>query len=160
MVRPDAPQRPEPGRGRRREEPMTTAWFTLKLFHLLGMALMLGAAASKIALLAASLRDPAFSPAYPRVARTLTRLLVSGLVLATLSGAAWLVLGRPVTPALWAKLGLAAALWGVGPVIDKVVEPHFARLAVDPALASSPEAVRRGRQYLAVEALATALACA
>ena len=40
------------------------------------------------------------------------------------------------------------------------VEPRFARLASEAGTAASPEALRIGRQYLAVEMAATTLTCA
>lgn len=139
---------------------MTTAWFFLRLAHLLGMALMIGAAAVKIALLVRACSDAAFAAVYLRVVKPITRIIVLGLVLATLSGACWLVLGRPLTPTLLAKVLLAVALWGVGPVIDKVVEPRFARLAASSGSPACAESTRAGRQYLTLEVVATGLACA
>lgn len=139
---------------------MTTTWLVLKLLHLLGMALMVGAAAVKTTLLVGTRRDAAFASIYLGVARPVTRLILLGLALATLSGIGWIALGRPFTPALLAKVVLVVALVAVGAVIDKVAEPRFARLAGDPGAAASPEAGRIGRQYLAVELAATGLTCA
>ena len=139
---------------------MTTTWFVLKLLHLLGMALMVGAAAVKITLLVGTRSDAAFSPVYLRVARPVTRLIVLGMALAALSGMGWFALGRPFTPALLAKVVLVAALAALGAVIDKVAEPRFARLAGDAGTAASPEAARIGRQFLAAELAATVLTCA
>lgn len=139
---------------------MTTAWFVLKLLHLLGMALMVGAAAVKTTLLVGTRSDAAFSPVYLGVARPVTRLIVLGMALAAFSGMGWIALGRPFTPALLAKAALVMALGAIGAVIDKVVEPRFARLAADARAAASPEAARVGRHYLAVELAATVLTCA
>ncbi len=139
---------------------MTSLWFVLKLLHLLGMALMVGAEAVKITLLVGTRSDAAFSPVYLRVAKPVTRLIMLGMALATLSGIGWIALGRPFTPALLAKVVLVVALGAVGAVIDKVVEPRFARVAAEAGTAAPPEAARIGRQYLAVELAATALTCA
>ncbi|HZY01889.1 MAG TPA: hypothetical protein VFF02_00205 [Anaeromyxobacteraceae bacterium] len=139
---------------------MTTAWLMLKLLHLLGMALMIGAEAVKITLVAAARSNAALSPVYLRVAKPVTRLIVLGLALAILSGIGWIALGRPFTPVLLAKLVLVVALGASGAFIDKVVEPRFARLAAEAGTAASPELARIGRQYLAVEIAATALTCA
>lgn len=144
---------------------MATAWLTLKLFHLLGMALMVGAVAVKVTLLLGTRGEAASSRVYVCVARPLTRLIVLGLALAILSGIGWVALGRAFTPMLLAKLVLVVALGAVGAVIDKVVEPRFARLAgeagtSEAGTAASPKAVRIRRQYLAVELAAAALTCA
>lgn len=115
---------------------MTTAWLMLKLLHLPGMALMIGAEAVKITLLAAARSNAALSPVYLRVAKPVTRLIVLGLALAILSGIGWIALGRPFTPVL-AKLVLVVALGASGAFIDKVVEPRFARLAAEAGTAAS-----------------------
>jgi hypothetical protein len=125
--------------------------------HLVGLALALGAAAVKISLLLACRVNPALSTAYVRVARPITRLIVTGMVLLTLSGAAWLVLGRPFTPWLVAKIGLVAAVWMLGPVIDKVVEPAFVRVVAAAGATSTADLVRTRRRYLALELVATGL---
>ncbi len=135
---------------------MTTTWLALRLLHLLGMALTVGAAAVKATLLVETSFDAAFAAIYLRVARPVTRLILLGMALAVLSGIGWIALGRPFTPALLVKVVLVAALVGVGAVIDKVVEPRFARLAGDARTAASAEAARIGRQYLAAELAATA----
>lgn len=127
------------------------------LVHLVGLALALGAAAVKVSLLLGCRVDPGLRPAYLLVARPVTRLIVAGLVLLTLSGIAWLVLGRPFTPWLVAKIGLVAAVWALGPFIDKVVEPAFVRSAPAPQAAPTPEFVRNQRRYLALELVATGL---
>src|SRR5512147_1961379 len=92
------------------ESTMTTTRFLLTLLHLLGMALATGAAAVKVALLLGARADSGLTAVYLRVVKPVTRLLVTGLVLATATGAAWLVLGRPITAAVAGKLVLAAAL--------------------------------------------------
>lgn len=127
------------------------------LVHLVGLALALGAAAVKVSLLVGCRRDPGLTAAYVRVAKPITRLLVAGIVLLSLSGVAWLALGRPFTPWLVAKIGLVAAVWVLGPIIDKVVEPAFVRLAPAAGAAASPELARVRRRYLALELVATGL---
>lgn len=126
----------------------------IKLVHLLGLALALGSAAVKVSLLLGCRGDRGRAPAYVQIAPVVTRLLVTGLALLTLSGIAWLLRGRPFTPLLAGKVGLAAAVWALGPVIDKVVEPAFVRLVPSGAGA---ELARARRRYLAVELVATGL---
>ena len=136
---------------------MTTTRFLLTLLHLLGMALATGAAAVKVALLLGARADSGLTAVYLRVVKPVTRLLVTGLVLATATGAAWLVLGRPITAAVAGKLVLAAALWVLGPVIDKVVEPRFVRLAPAPGGPATPEFARARFRYVTAEVVATGL---
>jgi hypothetical protein len=124
------------------------------LLHLVGLALALGGATVKVSLLLASRTDPRITSAYVRVSPVVTRLLVTGLVLLTASGIAWLVLGRPMTPSLVAKIALVVVLWALGPVIDKVVEPAFLRLAPSAGPGAAPELACARRRYLAVEVFA------
>jgi uncharacterized membrane protein SirB2 len=133
---------------------------TILLVHLVGLALSLGAAAVKLSLLLACRRDPSLAAAYVRVARPVTRLIVAGIALLTLSGAAWLALGHPFTPWLVAKLGLVAAVWVIGPYIDKVVEPAFVRAAPAAGAAATAGFAVIQRRHLALEIVATGLLCA
>lgn len=126
----------------------------IKLVHLLGIGLALGSAAVKVSLLVGCRGAPGRARAYVQVAPAVTRLLVTGLALLTLSGMAWLLLGRPFTPLLAGKVGLVAGVWALGPVIDKVVEPAFVRLVPSGA---GPELARARRRYLALELVATGL---
>jgi hypothetical protein len=129
----------------------------LFLVHLVGLALGVGAATTKLVLLLKTRADRAFVPAYLKAAGPATRLIQLGIVLLTLSGIGWLILGYPLTSRLVAKLVLVAAIWVMGPVIDKVVEPRFRRLVPGPEDPADPAFTRAHRQYLAMEAAATLL---
>lgn len=131
----------------------------LLLVHLVGLALGIGAASLKVALLLRCKADTAFVPAYLAVVKPITRFIVLGLVLLTLSGMAWLALvgGYSYSPRLIGKLMLVAALWVLGPVIDKVAEPRFVSLAPAAGAAASPAFSQARRQYLMLEVIATAL---
>jgi hypothetical protein len=69
----------------------------LSLTHLIGLALALGSATVKLVLLARCSADQAFVPVYLKVARPITRQIVLGLVLLTLSGIGWLLLAYAIT---------------------------------------------------------------
>lgn len=129
----------------------------LMLTHLIGLAWALGAASVKVALLLRCQRDRSFIQAYLEVVASVTRQLVAGLVLLTLSGVGWLLLGYPLTRTLVIKLALVAAVWVMGPVIDKMAEPRFRRLAPAAGEAVSPEFVRAEKAYVALEAAATGM---
>jgi hypothetical protein len=129
----------------------------LSLAHFVGLALGVGAATVKLAVLARCRANPDLLPIYFGVARIITALIVAGLVLLTLSGIGWLLLGYPLTPLLGLKLLAVAMLWGLGPYIDKVIEPRLRNLAAPQGgLASAPLAQLQTR-HLSLEALANGL---
>lgn len=129
------------------------------LLHLVGLALGVGAATVKVGLLLKCKPDGEFAPVYLQVNRPITRILIAGLILLTLSGIGWLIApgGYAFTPLLITKIVLVVALWIIGPVIDNVLEPKFTRLAPRPGEAPSPEFVEARRQLVFVECGATGL---
>jgi hypothetical protein len=129
----------------------------LTLAHLIGLALGVGAATVKVTLLLQTRADPGLVPVYIKVARPITRLIVIGLILLTLSGIGWLLVGYQLTTTLWVKLALVAAIWVLGPIIDNVAEPRFRKLAPATGVTPSPEFLRTRRRYLTLELTATGL---
>jgi hypothetical protein len=126
------------------------------VMHLLGLALGVGAATVKLALLLKCRADVAFVPNYLSVTRPITRLIITGLILLTLSGIGWLVTSRySFSPILIIKLALVVVLWVLGPVIDNVIEPKFRKFAPPPGESASPAFVSAKRQLLAMETMAT-----
>lgn len=136
---------------------MISSWSLLSLLHLLGLALAVGSATVKVVLLMRCQSDPTFVPVYIKVVRPVTRLIISGLVLLTLSGLGWVLLGYQFTPRLVVKLVLVGAIWVIGPIIDNVVEPGFRQLAPVSGEPASPAFARIQKRYLALEAAATLL---
>jgi len=55
---------------------------------------------------------------------TFTHLIIAGLILLTLSGIGWLILGYGFSAQLIAKIILVVVIWALGPVIDKVIEQN------------------------------------
>jgi len=129
----------------------------LSLAHLVGLSLSIGAATVKLALLLRCRDDQTFIPVFVRVARPVTRLIILGLILLTVSGVVWLVRGYPWTPLLVVKLVLVAAVWVIGPVIDNVVEPRIQKLAPGPGDQLLPAFRDVLKQYLQLEVVATLL---
>lgn len=129
----------------------------LSLTHLIGLTLAVGAATLKLRLLLRCKTDHAFVPTYVTITKSITRQIVVGLIILTLSGAGWLLLGYPITPLLVVKLVLVGAIWVLGPVIDNAVEPKFKKLAPARGEAASSEFIRILKQYLALEVVATGL---
>lgn len=127
----------------------------LSLAHFVGLGLAVGAATVKLLLLLKCRGNTGFVSVYIAVARVVTRPIIVGMVLLTLSGIGWLLMGFPWTPLLTVKIVLVAALWAVGPLIDNVVEPRFLRLAPGPGIPASSEFSRAQRRYLVWEVVAT-----
>lgn len=127
----------------------------LSATHLVGLSLAVGAASAKLVLLFRCRSDVSSVPVFTRTTRLLTRQIILGMVLLTLSGIGWLVLGYPITTRLVVKLVLAAALWVIGPVIDNVVEPAFLKGIPEAGAPSSPTFLAAHRRYLMVEFGAT-----
>lgn len=131
--------------------------FLLTLAHLIGLALGAGAATVKLFLLLKCRSDKSFLKVYFQVARAITRLIIAGMILLTLSGIGFLVVGLPFTPRLAVKVVFVAALWALGPIIDNVFEPKFATLAPEPGAPASPAFITAQQRYVAIEVLATSL---
>jgi len=129
----------------------------LTIVHLIGLALGMGAATVKLVMLVQSSRDPALVPLFLRMSKLLTRHIILGLVLLTLSGIGWVLVGYALKGLLVVKVALVAAIWVLGPVIDNVVEPRFVKLAPAAGEAASPAFVAVTRQYVAIETVATLL---
>jgi len=145
-----------PSEGRARSIVISTPTL-LTLAHLLGLVLAVGAATVKLTLLFRCKTDPSFVPEYLRLSKPVTRQIITGLVLLTLSGIGWLIYGYPFSTALIVKLILVLAVWILGPVIDNVVEPNFAKLVPGSGEPPSSEFLEAQRRYLFMELLATGL---
>ncbi len=127
------------------------------IVHFIGMSLAAGAASVKLALVIKCRKDTTFIPSYLKVAAILTRQIVAGMILVTLSGLVWLVIAYDFTALLILKIILVGAIWILGPYIDKVVEPKFRRLAPAVGDAATSDFIRVQNQYLVVELSATLL---
>ena len=129
----------------------------LRLAHIIGLALGVGAATVKTLLLLRCVADRSLLPAYLRVARLVTRQIVLGMILLTLSGIGWLLYGYPFTTLLAVKLVIVAGLRVLGPVIDNVAEPRFRALVPAEGGPASPAFIRAQRLYVRLELAATSL---
>ncbi len=135
-----------------------TTQLLLQNLHLAGLALGGGAAAVKVALLLRARRDQAFVPAYFAVAKIVTGLIVLGMAILTVSGGVRMWLYRPhLTSAMTVKLVIVLALWVLGPVMDKVIEPPAERLAPGPGEARSPAFIAAQGRHLRFEWLMISL---
>jgi len=128
----------------------------LSVVHVTGLALGMGAATVKFAAVARG-RDPRAARAFLELSRPMTLPIVIGMLLLTLSGIGWLLRGYPMSLGLGLKLVLVAALWVLGPLIDKRVEPRFASAVAAAGDSTTPAFVSAHRRFLAIEGVATGL---
>jgi hypothetical protein len=136
---------------------MTSIPSLLSLVHILGLVSGVGCATAKLALLLKCRADQEFLPVYLAVARPLTKLIILGLALLTLSGVGWLLVGYNLSPLLIVKLAMVGTIWLLGPIIDNVVEPKFRNLAPQLGEQASPAFLQIQKRYLLLEAIATGL---
>jgi hypothetical protein len=129
----------------------------LKVAHLVGFALALGCGTVKLVLLMRTIADRDFVPTFLRVSKPVTRVLVLGLVFLAVSGLGSILLGYPITVLLVTKLALVAAIFVLGPVIDKAVEPKYRKLVPTPGEPSSPEFLQLQRRFVVLEFTANLL---
>jgi len=129
----------------------------LSVTHLVGLALGVGAATVKLVLLIKCTTDHTFVATFNKVARLITRQIILGLILLTLSGIGLVLRGYPFTPLLTFKVALVAVIWVLGPIIDHVAEPKFRQLAPEPGERPSPEFAVAQKRYLLLEVIATLL---
>jgi hypothetical protein len=122
-----------------------------------GLALGMGAATSKLTLLLRGRSDRALVPTFLAASKPLTRLIVAGMILLTLSGIGFLWQGFRVGTVLGVKIVMVVALWAAGPLIDNVFEPRYRRLAPGVGQLATPEFVGAEGRFLAAEAFATGL---
>jgi hypothetical protein len=129
----------------------------LGLLHLIGLSLAVGSATVKLVLLFKCNSDYEFVPIFVRISKSVTKIIILGLILITLSGIGWLIAGYSFTPMLIFKVVLVGLVWILGPIIDNSIEPKFIKLAPKPAEGPSPAFVSIQKQYLVFESIATGL---
>jgi len=134
---------------------MFSSWFFLTLMHLIGLSLGVGAATVKLMLLLKANSDPGFVATYLKVNRPITRIIIIGLILLTLSGIVWIFQGVSFTTVFIIKLVLVLAMWVMGPIIDNVIEPKYKKFAPVAGNQVSPEFNRIQRKLLIIETIAT-----
>lgn len=133
---------------------MFSLWTFILLVHLAGMALGVGFATAKVVLLLRCNKDAAFLRVYLKVVKPLTNILVLGLIMMTLSGITWLVLGYGFSNLMILNLVFVGIVWILGLIIDKISEPRFLRLAPDASEEPSPAFISIRNKHLALEIIA------
>lgn len=136
---------------------MVSLWTLLLLVHLIGLALCVGSATAKVILLAKCYRELPFIPVYLKVMKPLTQILVLGLILMTLTGIIWLVLGYGFSTLMIVKLILVGAAWVTGILIDNVTEPQFKKLTPAKGEEASHAFLLVQKKHFELEVIATLL---
>jgi len=129
----------------------------LQLTHLIGLVLGVGAGTVKLILLIKCNSDYSFFPAYFRISKLITRTIVIGVFILTLSGIAWLLLGYGFTRLLIVKIILVAGIWVLGIIIDNAIEPKLEKLFSPSGESPSPEFIRVQKFHLILETIADVL---
>lgn len=131
----------------------------LTLVHLIGFALGLGGATVKLYLLLQTASDLSLISSYLRSVRTISRLIILGIILLTVSGLATIITvgARPFTDVFVIKLLAVGAILIIGPLIDNVAEPKVRILAPQGDEAPSAKFSSALRHYITLEIVATAL---
>lgn len=136
---------------------MFTIYNLLIFIHLLGLALGLGSSTVKLLLILRCHSNYDFFYIYLKVSKLITKLIVMGIILMTLSGIAFLIMGYPFKMLLIVKLILVGMIWVLGPIIDNVVEPKLEKLMPVQGQAFSPAFSKIHKQHLALEITTTLL---
>lgn len=129
----------------------------LTFVHLVGLSLGVGAATVKLVLLFKSRSNSDFLPVFIKASKPITQLIITGLILLTLSGIGWLLMGYPFTTLLIIKLVFVAAIWIIGPVIDNIIEPKFIKYVPTTNQQVTPEFIKILNKYIMLEVIATGL---
>lgn len=125
--------------------------------HLIGLALGVGSATVKLALLFKCNSNYDFVPVFIKVTKPIAKFIKLGLIVMTLSGIGLLFMGYSFTPMLIVKVIIVGVIWVLGSLIEKVVEPRFEKLAPLPRETASTAFVRIQKQHLVLEITGTSL---
>lgn len=124
---------------------------------MIGIALGVGGASVKFVLFMKSYRNNEFTPTYAMVAGPIAPLIPLGLVLLTVSGIGFFLIGYPEGSSLLVKHILVVALWIVGILIDKVYEPKYLTLAPKAGGTPTPEFLQIRKRLMPLETVGTIL---
>lgn len=127
------------------------------LIHLIGLILAVGSATVKLMLLIKSKSDLSFIPVFLKIVRPVTKLLITGLVVTTLSGITFFFLGYPFTTLMIIKTILVGIVWVIGPYIDKAIEPKYIKLAPAPGAPVMDDFIAIQNKFLFFEITATSI---
>ena len=129
----------------------------LYIVHVIALSLAAGTAVVKLLLVVKCKKDYTFYTVYFGLAPLLSKLIISGMVLLTLSGITWIIIGYSMEWLLILKIIIVAGIWIIGPVIDNRAEPRVKKLLPPPGAEPSAEFIHVQQQHLQLEIIATVL---
>jgi hypothetical protein len=127
------------------------------IIHVIGLILAAGSSSIKLLLLLKCKSDRKFYSTYFQVTPPITKFIITGMILTTLSGIAWIIIGYTFEPLLIFKMALVGLIWILGPIIDNVAEPKLKKIISVPEQITSPSFINIQQQYLVLEVSATTL---
>ena len=118
---------------------MVSVWTLLRLVHLFALAFGVGGATISMALMMKAGSDKEFAPVFAKVSKIIAKVVFLGLILLTISGIGFFVLGYPEKELLLVKHALVAIIWVAGSLIMFVYSPKLSKLAPKPGNPPTPE---------------------
>ena len=129
----------------------------LYVVHVIALSLAAGTAFVKLLLVFRCKKDHTFYTDYFKLAPLLSKLIITGMILLTLSGIAWILTGYSLAWLLILKIIIVAGIWVIGPIIDSKAEPKVKRLYPSPGAEPSAAFTHVQEQHLLLEIIATIL---
>jgi Na+-transporting methylmalonyl-CoA/oxaloacetate decarboxylase gamma subunit len=123
--------------------------------HVIALSLAAGTAFVKLLLVFRCKKDYTFYIVYFKLAPLLSKLIITGMILLTLSGIAFIITGYSVAFLLILKIIIVAGIWIIGPIIDSRAEPKVKKLYPSPGAQPSAAFTRAHQQHLLLEIIAT-----
>lgn len=136
---------------------MASLYTVILIVHLVGLSLGVGSATVKNILLLKCNSNYEFITTYGQVVRTLTKTIIAGLILLTVTGISWFFLGYTLHTYIIIKMVLVLSIWVLGPIIDNIYEPRFFKAAPVEGASPTRNFIRAKNQYMTVDFLATAI---
>lgn len=129
----------------------------LYVVHVIALSLAAGAAIVKMLLVFRCKKNYRFYNDYFKLAPMLSKLIIAGMVLLTVSGIAWIFTGYSVNSLLIIKIVLVAGIWVLGPLIDGYAEPKIKKFLPFSEQAPAQEFFPAQKLHLRLEVVATIL---
>ena len=129
----------------------------LYIVHVIALSLAAGTAFVKLLLVFRCKKSAAFYNDYFKLAPMLSKLIITGMILLTVSGITWIIIGYSVNLLLAVKIVVVTGIWILGPMIDNMAEPKLRKYLPTQDQTPSAEFIRAQKQHLRLEIAATVL---
>jgi hypothetical protein len=127
----------------------------LMVLHIIGLTFAAGAAFIKTILLVRCKKDYRFLTTYFQTDKLLTMIIITGMIILTLTGIIWLLIGYSFEPLLITKIVLVGFIWILGPIIDNKATPKLRKMAPVNEEKPSPEFLKVQKKHFYLEITAT-----